>query len=102
MLAKCGLTFAWFTENLYKEGLSQQEVDALIQKERRKEERVLKNERKLVCLNCREPGHMVSACPKIVQADGEAQPSICYTVRRQTSLSLSPFTLSLQWLVRGI
>lgn len=64
---------------LLTEGLSQQEVDKLIQKERRKEERVLKNERRLVCLNCRQPGHMVSACPSIVQADGEGQPSICYT-----------------------
>lgn len=66
-------------KKFYSEGLSQQEVDALIQKERRKEERVLKNERKLVCLNCRQPGHMVSACPNIVQAEGGGQPSICYT-----------------------
>lgn len=66
-------------KKLYNEGLSQQEVDSLVQKERRKEERVLKNERKLVCLNCRQPGHMVSACPSIVQAEGEGQPSICYT-----------------------
>ncbi|XP_045112529.1 THO complex subunit 2-like [Portunus trituberculatus] len=64
---------------LYKEGLSQEEVDKLIKKERRKEERVLKNERSLVCLNCRQPGHMVSACPSIAAADGEGQPSICYT-----------------------
>lgn len=77
---------------LFKEGLSQQEVDKLVQKERRKEERVLKNERKLVCLNCRQPGHMVSACPNIEQADGEGQPSICYTVRRCTP-SLSFVTI---------
>uniref|UniRef100_A0A0P4WC15 CCHC-type domain-containing protein n=1 Tax=Scylla olivacea TaxID=85551 RepID=A0A0P4WC15_SCYOL len=64
---------------LFKEGLSRQEVDKLMQKERRKEERVLKNERKLLCLNCRQPGHMVSACPNLAQADGEGQASICYT-----------------------
>ncbi|KAK8375509.1 hypothetical protein O3P69_008384 [Scylla paramamosain] len=48
---------------LFKEGLSRQEVDKLMQKERRREER----------------GHMVSACPNLAQADGESQVSICYT-----------------------
>ncbi|KAG0715123.1 hypothetical protein GWK47_001366 [Chionoecetes opilio] len=75
-------------KQLHGEGLSQQEVDALIQKERRKEERVLKNERKLVCLKCREPGHMVSACPTLALPQGETQPSICYTVSTEQTQGL--------------
>lgn len=64
---------------LQSEGISDEELKAILQRERRKEERLLKNERKLVCFNCRQPGHMVSACPNVMTgANTEDIPTICY------------------------
>nr|XP_045599138.1 uncharacterized protein LOC123758654 [Procambarus clarkii] len=65
-------------DRLTSEGVSNEELKIIMQKERRKEERLLKNERKLVCLKCRQPGHMVSACPEASEQTGEGQITICY------------------------
>ncbi|KAK8723379.1 hypothetical protein OTU49_011683 [Cherax quadricarinatus] len=66
-------------ERLTAEGVSAEELYTIMQKERRKEERLLKNERKLVCLKCRKPGHMVSSCPEATGGTNDAQITICYT-----------------------
>jgi len=64
---------------LQSEGISDEELKAILQRERRKEERLLKNERKLVCFNCRQHGHMVSACPNVMTGSNtEDIPTICY------------------------
>lgn len=73
----------YFAGRLRKEGVSEEELQSIMQRERRKEERLLKNERKLVCLKCRQPGHMVSTCPMLNEESGSSgQIDICYTVSR--------------------
>merc|ERR1719427_2200419 len=44
-------------------GMSKQELEATMKKERRTAEKSLARSKKLVCFNCREPGHMLSDCP---------------------------------------
>ncbi|KAK3879024.1 hypothetical protein Pcinc_016380 [Petrolisthes cinctipes] len=51
-------------EKMMCAGVSEEEVNNVIKRERRKEERALKNERNRVCLQCRQPGHLVSECPQ--------------------------------------
>ncbi|KAK4305063.1 hypothetical protein Pmani_023028 [Petrolisthes manimaculis] len=51
-------------EKMLSVGVSEEEVNNTIKRERRKEERALKNERNRVCLQCRQPGHLVSECPQ--------------------------------------
>ncbi|CAL4147676.1 unnamed protein product [Meganyctiphanes norvegica] len=63
---------------LQSEGVSDEELKAILQRERRKEERLLKNERKLVCFNCRKPGHMVSACPNVMTGSNQEDITICF------------------------
>ncbi|XP_076067907.1 uncharacterized protein LOC143040624 [Oratosquilla oratoria] len=53
-------------ERLTSEGVPKEEINAVIKLQRRKEERVLKNEKKLVCFKCRQPGHFVSSCPTVL------------------------------------
>eukprot|EP00092_Neocalanus_flemingeri_P014648 GFUD01015810.1.p1 GENE.GFUD01015810.1~~GFUD01015810.1.p1 ORF type:complete len:427 (+),score=170.41 GFUD01015810.1:77-1357(+) len=44
-------------------GLPKQELEATMKKERRTAEKCLARSKKLVCFNCREPGHMLADCP---------------------------------------
>jgi len=50
-------------KQLKAEGLSKKELDATMKKERRIAEKNLSRSKKLVCFNCREPGHMLAECP---------------------------------------
>jgi len=52
---------------LYKQlkgkGIPKQELEAAMKKERRIAEKSLARSKKLVCFNCRQPGHMLADCP---------------------------------------
>jgi len=50
---------------LLKEGQSQEAVEDVIRRGRRRDERQVKIERRKLCFRCREPGHMLSACPAV-------------------------------------
>jgi len=54
-------------QKLYKQlkgtGMPKQELEATMKKERRIAEKSLARSKKLVCFNCREPGHMLADCP---------------------------------------
>jgi len=50
-------------KKLKKEGLSKAELFAALKQERRRAEKDLARSKKLVCFNCRQPGHMLSECP---------------------------------------
>ena len=43
--------------------LKQEDVNATLKRERRKAERQLANYHKIVCYNCRKPGHLLADCP---------------------------------------
>ena len=43
--------------------LTQEDVNATLKRERRKAERELAKYHKMVCYNCRKPGHLLSDCP---------------------------------------
>merc|ERR1712198_725963 len=48
---------------LKSSGISKLEMDEALKRERRKAEKTLARSKKLVCFNCREPGHMLADCP---------------------------------------
>merc|ERR1711962_1579979 len=43
--------------------IKKDEIDATLKRERRKAERALANYHKMVCFNCRKPGHLLVDCP---------------------------------------
>merc|ERR1711994_1215474 len=43
--------------------IKKEEIDATLKRERRKAERALANYHKIVCFNCRKPGHLLVDCP---------------------------------------
>jgi len=43
--------------------VKKEEIDATLKRERRKAERALANYHKMVCFNCRKPGHLLVDCP---------------------------------------
>merc|ERR1711915_142580 len=50
-------------KKLKSSGATKQEIDEAIKRERRRAEKTLARSKKLVCFNCREPGHMLADCP---------------------------------------
>ncbi|KAK3932954.1 Zinc finger CCHC domain-containing protein 9 [Frankliniella fusca] len=50
---------------MLKEGIPRPEVDKAMKLERRKAEKALAREKKKVCFNCRQAGHLLSECPEV-------------------------------------
>ena len=50
-------------KKLRSSGATKEETDFALKRERRKAEKNLARSKKLVCFNCREPGHMLADCP---------------------------------------
>lgn len=59
-------------KKLKKERISKEEIDVTMKKERRIAEKSLARIKKLVCFNCREPGHMLADCPVSKSEDIQA------------------------------
>ena len=55
--------------------LKDEDVNATLKRERRKAERVLANFHKMVCFNCRKPGHLLVDCPDTSNAKHETSSS---------------------------
>ena len=51
------------TKKLQAAKLPGQEIKAALKRERRKAEKELARSKKLVCFNCRQPGHLLTDCP---------------------------------------
>jgi len=62
-------------QQLKSSGATKEEVDFALKRERRKAEKTLARSKKLVCFNCREPGHMLADCPKTESVKVEAMPT---------------------------
>jgi len=62
-------------KKLKASGASKQEIDEAIKRERRRAEKTLARSKKLVCFNCREPGHMLADCPNSEKVKSDAMPS---------------------------
>lgn len=62
-------------KQLKSSGATKEEVDFALKRERRKAEKTLARSKKLVCFNCREPGHMLADCPKTEAVKVEAMPT---------------------------
>jgi zinc finger CCHC domain-containing protein 9 len=58
-------------KKMLNEGIPKSEVNKAMKLERRRAEKALSRETKKVCFNCRQPGHMMSACPKMSSGDAE-------------------------------
>merc|ERR1719361_3262666 len=50
-------------KKLKSAGATKQEVDEALKRERRRAEKTLARSKKLVCFNCRQPGHKLADCP---------------------------------------
>merc|ERR1712142_650508 len=61
------------SKKLKDTGMSQADVETTLKKERRIAEKNLARSKKLVCFNCRQPGHMLADCPSALL--GETQPA---------------------------
>ena len=62
-------------KELRSSGATKEEVDFALKRERRKAEKTLARSKKLVCFNCREPGHMLADCPHTESVKVEAMPT---------------------------
>ena len=62
-------------KQLKSSGATKEEVDFALKRERRKAEKTLARSKKLVCFNCREPGHMLADCPHTEAVKVEAMPT---------------------------
>lgn len=62
-------------KQLKSSGATKEEVDFALKRERRKAEKTLARSKKLVCFNCREPGHMLADCPQTETVKVEAMPT---------------------------
>ncbi|XP_014278420.1 transcriptional regulator ATRX homolog [Halyomorpha halys] len=66
-------------KDLLKRGVSNQEVRAVIKKERRNAEKSLARLKKKVCYHCRKGGHTLSSCPMLEDNGAQVVGSgICY------------------------
>lgn len=62
-------------KQLQTTGMGKQELEATLKKERRIAEKSLARSKKVVCFNCRQPGHMLADCPdgsKVTESDQPA------------------------------
>merc|ERR1711892_341157 len=59
------------SKQLKATGMPKQELEATLKKERRIAEKTLARSKKLVCFNCREPGHMLADCPNAKAEDAD-------------------------------
>jgi len=51
-------------KSLRQNGVSGEELEITLKRERRMAEKTLARSKKFVCFNCREPGHMLAECPE--------------------------------------
>merc|ERR1712142_304899 len=69
-------------QKLYKQlkgsGMPKEELEATIKRERRIAEKSLARSKKLVCFNCRAPGHMLSDCPNAKTDIGQGASGHCF------------------------
>ena len=68
-------------KKLKSSGATKPEVDEALKRERRRAEKSLARNKKLVCFNCREPGHVLADCPsteKIRMEDMPAAAGHCF------------------------
>ena len=63
---------------LKSSGISKLEMDEALKRERRKAEKTLARSKKLVCFNCREPGHMLADCPNKNDVTCDTMPGILF------------------------
>ena len=61
-------------KKLKSAGATKQEVDEALKRERRRAEKTLARSKKLVCFNCRQPGHMLADCPNTENIKMEDMP----------------------------
>jgi len=59
------------SKQLKATGMPKQELEATLKKERRIAEKGLARSKKLVCFNCREPGHMLADCHHAKAEEGD-------------------------------
>ena len=59
-------------------GMPKQELEATMKRERRIAEKSLARSKKLVCFNCRAPGHMLSECPNAKTDIGQGASGHCF------------------------
>ena len=62
-------------KKLKSSGATKQEVDEALKRERRRAEKSLARNKKLVCFNCREPGHVLAECPNTENIKVEDMPA---------------------------
>ena len=62
-------------KKLKSSGATKQEVDEALKRERRRAEKSLARSKKLVCFNCRQPGHVLADCPSTANIKVEDMPA---------------------------
>ena len=68
--------------------VTKEDVDATLKRERRKAERELAKFNKMVCFNCRKPGHVLIDCPDTELSDSKTRPQqVCSPFHICTSVS---------------
>ena len=63
------------SQKLKSSGATKEETEFALKRERRRAEKSLARSKKLVCFNCREPGHMLADCPSTDSVSLDTMPS---------------------------
>merc|ERR1711936_465053 len=54
-------------------GVKGEELEVTLKRERRMAEKSLARSKKMVCFNCRQPGHMLADCPGAIEKGGQVE-----------------------------
>lgn len=54
-------------------GVKGEELEVTLKRERRMAEKSLARSKKMVCFNCRQPGHMLAECPGAIENGGQVE-----------------------------
>merc|ERR1712179_41077 len=68
-------------------GMPKPELEATMKRERRIAEKSLARSKKLVCFNCRAPGHMLSDCPHAKTDIGQGASGHCFKCKQEGHLA---------------
>jgi len=61
-------------KKLKQGGVRGEELEVTLKRERRMAEKSLARSKKMVCFNCRQPGHMLADCPGAIEKGGQVEP----------------------------
>jgi len=60
-------------KKLKQGGVGGEELEITLKRERRMAEKSLARSKKMVCFNCRQPGHMLADCPGAIEKGGQVE-----------------------------